>query len=399
MSNLIVLILGWYFCSITLSLYNKWMFDANKGLKIASPILVTSFHQCVLWFLSFLYVRYLRSGDNGRSQAKDGLLKLKFYLKYVVPTAIAAAGDIGFGNVSFKFISLTVYTIIKSASIAFVLLFGCLFRLERFHWKLAVIVLIMFIGVVMMVLTPSKDTEQVQDESTLLIGSTLVLISSCLSGLRWVYTQLTLRKQQTYESLGSLAAEQAVADLRTRPATDKKPHPIHTIYQMAPIMGAVLFITSLIIENPFPEILKSNLFSTGGEEASVNFKSVMRGLLLLLIPGIEVFFMTICEFGILQTAHVLTLSIAGIVKELLTIICGTFLLGERLRGVSNWAGMCIILLDVAYYNYFRYQQDRKTNSTIEKDGEDLVPYSITTDSVMQEYELDIISSKKSMYST
>lgn len=389
MYNLPVLILGWYFCSITLSLYNKWMFDPNKGLKIASPILVTSFHQYVLWFLSFLYVKYLRSDGSGRSVMRNSLANVKFYCKYVIPTAIAAAGDIGFGNVSFKYITLTVYTVIKSASIAFVLLFGCLFRLEKFHWKLAVIVLVMFAGVVMMVFTPSGEADEAQDESTLVLGSFLVLISSCLSGLRWVYTQLTLRKQHQYDSLA--LADSASPDLRARPTSDKKPHPIHTIYQLAPIMGFALLITSLIVEKPFPGILNSNLFS--GDDDEITIRSVMKGMLLLLIPGVEVFFMTICEFGILQTAHVLTLSIAGIVKELLTIVCGMLFLGERLEGIHNWAGMFIILLDVAYYNFFRFQQDRKNHSIMEKDEEELVPYSITTDSMMQEYELDVVASR------
>lgn len=369
------------------------MFDPNKGLQIAFPILITAFHQSVLWLISFLYVKYQKLEDNGQAVTQAKLPNWKFYLKYIVPTAIAAAGDIGFGNVSFKYISLTVYTIIKSASIAFVLLFGCMFKLEQFHWKLGVIVLVMFAGVVLMVLTPKKDNANLQDESTLILGSLLVLISSCLSGLRWVYTQLTLRKQPQPHHESIPHSDGAIPDLRKRSSTIKKPHPIHTICQLAPVMGIALLVTSLIIERPFPGILKSKLFTSGGDPEVYNFKSIIKGLILLIIPGIEVFFMTVCEFGILQTAHVLTLSIAGIVKELLTIVCGMILLGERLTGLNNWAGMCIILLDVFYYNYFRFQQDHKNNVVAEKDEEELVPYSITTDSMMQEYELDVIRSK------
>lgn len=124
-------------------------------------------------------------------------------------------------------------------------------------------------------------------------------------------------------------------------------------------MGVVLFVTGLIIERPFPAVLKSRLFTLPEDSTQRSALSVLKGIVLLLIPGIEVFFMTICEFGILQVAHVLTLSIAGIVKELLTIFVSMLLLGERLSGIRNWSGMIIILLDVAYYNYFRYQQDKK----------------------------------------
>lgn len=391
MRNLIVLILGWYLCSISLSLYNKWMFDPTKGLQIGSPILVTSFHQCVLWFLSVLYSKYGRLEDNSRAEVQAKPPSWKFYMKYIVPTAVAAAGDIGFGNVSFKYISLTVYTIIKSASIAFVLLFGCTFKLEQFHWKLGVIVLFMFIGVVMMVLTPDSGNSGVQNDSTLVLGCFLVLVSSCLSGLRWVYTQLTLKKQPQYESLPSY--DELVSELRSRPSAAKKAHPIHTIRQLAPVMGIVLLGTSLIIERPFPSILHSKLFRTGEELETYGFQSIAKGLFLLIIPGIGVFFMTLCEFGILQTAHVLTLSIAGIVKELLTIVCGMILLGERLTGLNNWAGMCIILLDVAYYNYFRFQQSSQDIRLAEKAENDLGVESVTSDPLRQEFELDVIRSR------
>lgn len=389
--SLIFLMLGWYFCSITLSLYNKWMFDPNKGLQISCPILVTSSHQFILWLISFSYLKYygIKEDHDQQSLHKYQSGNWNFYLKYLVPTAVATAGDIGFGNVSFKFVPLTVYTVIKSASIAFVLLFGCMFKLEKFHWKLVMIVFIMFSGVVMMVFVPQKDVEKEQDESRLIFGSSLVLISSCLSGLRWVYTQLILKSipQRAVSS-------SSTSDLEPMSEADaKKPHPVNTIYQLAPIMGFVLFFTALIVEKPFPGILESKLFRMNQETNEHTFESIFRGLVLLLIPGIEVFFMTICEFGILQTAHVLTLSIAGIVKELLTILCGLLLLGERLSGLHNWLGMTIILLDVAYYNYFRLQQNRELTSVAEKDDEEFIPYSITADSMMQEYELDVIVSK------
>lgn len=350
------------------------MFDPHKGLKIIYPITVTSFHQFILWFLSFVYLRYRnwqkeRNGSNLPIH-QTNQTDWKFYLCYMVPTAIAGAGDIGFGNVSFKFVTLTIYTIIKSASIAFVLLFGCLFKLEKFHWKLALIVLIMFFGVVMMVYEPQSNGDKVQaDRILVLFGSLLVLMSSCLSGLRWVFTQLILRKSPKEKEVqqDEETSEQSLV-LSTKPKN--KPHPVQTIHQLSPIMGMTLLLTALIIERPFPSFLKSKLFAEGDENHTQHtFESITKGIILLMFPGFEVFFMTFCEFGILQTAHVLTLSVAGIIKELLTVLCGLVFLNERLSGFHNWAGMTIVLLDVAYYNYFRYTQDEKS-SEVEKDLED-----------------------------
>lgn len=364
-----LLILGWYFCSITLSLYNKWMFDPYRGLRVPCPILITSFHQLLLWLLSWLYLKYTKpppsdhernsAGNDERvtgvasAETNSEIHTRSFYWKYIVPTAVASAGDIGFGNVSFKFIPLTIYTIVKSSSIAFVLLFSCLLRLEKFHWKLMAIVAIMFTGVVMMVYQPER-ADQSKDgfsDSDLVFGFFLVLASACLSGLRWVYTQLILHANAGVTN-GTRA--RLPTDDHTAVRAAPKKNPIHTIHQLAPIMGVVLFTTSLIIENPFPQIFHTNLFRL---DDKVTGPSLLKGTLLLLFPGIQVFLMTICEFGILQTAQVLTLSIAGIVKELLTILVSMIVLGERLSGFYNWIGMCIVLLDVCYYNYYRYMQE------------------------------------------
>lgn len=104
----------------------------------------------------------------------------------------------------------------------------------------------------------------------------------------------------------------------------------------------------------------------------------------------------------------LTVSIVGIVKELLTVIFGIIILSERLSGFYNWLGMLIIMADVCYYNYFRYKQDllQKYHSVSTQDNRNelkgfqdfeqlgskkIAPYSISVDLTNQEYELDMIA--------
>lgn len=108
----------------------------------------------------------------------------------------------------------------------------------------------------------------------------------------------------------------------------------------------------------------------------------------------------------------LTVSIAGIVKEVLTVIFGMIVLSERLSGFYNWLGMLIIMADVCYYNYFRYKQDssQKYQSVSTQDAskelmgfqtygqlgsKKSASYSIIVDSTNQEYELDIIAQNAS----
>ena len=420
---------GWYFCSITLSIYNRWMFDPKDGLGIGYPVLVTSFHQTILWLLSGIYIK-VRHTPVRNVMRRDNKVNWSFFLKFLVPTAIASAGDVGLSNVSFKYVPLTVYTIIKSSSIAFVLLFGCIFKLERFHWKLAIVVTIMFGGVALMVFKPNDPKSTGNDQALVIFGSFLVLASSCLSGLRWVYTQLVLRNnpvqttvvaiEESNDTLFAVNEDNADDEPIVNPANNKmletprggKPHPIHTIYQLAPIMAMTLLLTSLLVERPFPGIFHSSLFKfnvgNGSGNTETSILSIAKGFVLMILPGFAVFLLTICEFSILEQTPVLTVSIAGIVKEVLTIMFGMIILSERLSGVYNWLGMLIIMMDVCYYNYFRYKQDSiqkyRLASTEDSDKEleglqnfehlgskKSAPYSINVDLTNQEYELDMIA--------
>ena len=72
------------------------------------------------------------------------------YIRQIFPCSIASAGDIGLSNVSISLITLSLYTMLKTSSLMFVLLFGLLFKLEKFNWRLIFIVAIMTISVIMM---------------------------------------------------------------------------------------------------------------------------------------------------------------------------------------------------------------------------------------------------------
>ncbi|GMF03186.1 unnamed protein product [Ambrosiozyma monospora] len=76
--------------------------------------------------------------------------------------------------------------------------------------------------------------------------------------------------------------------------------------------------------------------------------------LMLLFPGCLAFFMTLSQFVILQYAPLLTLSIAGIVREIITIFLGWLVFGDKLNFV-NMIGLVITLLDIVWYNLYRLE--------------------------------------------
>lgn len=338
----IVYILGWYFFSLSISIYNKWMF--GSGLDFKFPIIITSFHQLCLCILSCV-VLYLKpnlrplhttnvstpTSTNGISGQTIGkflqslLMDFPIYIRQIFPCSIASAGDIGLSNVSISLITLSLYTMLKTSSLMFVLLFGLLFKLEKFNWRLIFIVAIMTISVIMMTDKPELGSSSSSSSSS--VGIFMVLMASMLSGLRWSFTQILLKKN---------------------PYT---PNSISTIFYISPGMCIILFSLGLIFEG-WTNFINSEIWIT---------KGLFTTIILLIMPGVLAFMMTLCEFKLLTVAQVITLSVAGIFKELLTIILSPIIFGDKLS-LINILGLILTFMDILWYNYYRYYENEDHNN-------------------------------------
>ncbi|CRK27322.1 hypothetical protein BN1723_003492, partial [Verticillium longisporum] len=226
------LILLWYIFSLSISLYNKWMFDKDR-LNFAFPLFTTSCHMLVQFALSGLVLYFIPSlrphnaqhnSDAGRSRHETEpdrpLMSKLFYLTRIGPCGAATGLDIGLGNTSLKFITLTFYTMCKSSSLAFVLIFAFIFRLEKPTWRLVAIIATMTAGVVLMV---SGEVE------FKLGGFVLVISAAFFSGFRWALTQILLLRN---------------------PATS---NPFSSIFFLAPVMFVVLMAIAIPVEG-FPAL-------------------------------------------------------------------------------------------------------------------------------------------------
>ncbi|KAM3123428.1 hypothetical protein ACQ2H7_003362 [Candidozyma auris] len=288
---------------MSISVYNKWMF--GSGLDFKFPLFVTAFHQLCLFCLSasVLYFRpLLRPTVNGSLSGFWSSLAIapERYARQILPCGITSAGDIGLSNLSFSYISLSLYTMLKTSSLIFVLIFGLIFRLERFNWRLIVIVVVMTGSVMMMTQKPDlDDNNEAADDDHNPIGIVLVMAASAISGLPMI---------------------------------------------------VILLVTAIFVER-WSAFVSSPIWAIHG---------VLGVLGLMLVPGFLAFMMTLCEFKLLSVAQVLTLSIAGIFKELLTIMLGSLLFGDRLS-LINCVGLVITFLDILWYNYYRYQETGAAN--------------------------------------
>lgn len=101
--------------------YNKWMFSGDR-LNFPFPLFTTSLHMLVQFCLSSIVLFFVPSlrprnghvSDGGQSRHEAGpkapLMTKMFYLTRIGPCGAATGLDIGLGNTSLKFITLTFYS-------------------------------------------------------------------------------------------------------------------------------------------------------------------------------------------------------------------------------------------------------------------------------------------------
>lgn len=159
--------------------------------------------------------------------------------------------------------------------------------------------LILIIGVIVIgvVLTVAGETQFD------LTGFILVLSASVMSGLRWSLTQMLLQKDQ----LGM-------------------DNPVATLYYISPIMFMLMSILSLLIEDPFVQFESSEFFN--------DFNSGVMTLLMAGGGGFLAFAMTVAEFKLIKNTGTVTLSVAGISKEIVVISLSMMIFGDRLTFVN-----------------------------------------------------------------
>ncbi|EHL02673.1 putative Uncharacterized transporter C22E12.01 [Glarea lozoyensis 74030] len=111
-----------------------------------------------------------------------------------------------------------------------------------------------------------------------------------------------------------------------------------------------LFTTSIPVEG-FPALYE-------GFQILVEAKGKVLGPLLLLFPGVIAFCMTASEFALLQRTSVVTLSIAGIFKEVVTISAAGIVFGDTLTPI-NISGLFVTIGAIAAYNYIKITKMRE----------------------------------------
>ncbi|XP_053309370.1 solute carrier family 35 member C2 isoform X2 [Spea bombifrons] len=306
------LVAFYYSFSIGITFYNKWLLK-----RFHLPLFMTLVHLLMIFLLSALS-RELMACYSGRARVT---LTWSDYLKKVAPTALATALDIGLSNWSFLYITVSLYTMTKSSAVLFILFFSLLFKLEEPRPGLILVVLLISGGLFMFTFKSTQfDTR----------GFLLVLAASCLGGVRWTLTQIIMQK----------------AELGLQ-------NPIDTMYHLQPVMFLSLFPLFVGIEG----------LHVSTSEQLFRYHDVNRLLVLLsalCAGGLLAFGLGYSEFLLVSRTSSLTLSIAGIFKELCILLLATQLLGDEMS-LLNWLGFAVCVLGIGLHIALKTSHARVDN--------------------------------------
>ncbi|CAN1851021.1 Probable sugar phosphate/phosphate translocator At1g06470, partial [Linum perenne] len=343
-------ILVWYTFSTVLTLYNKTLLGDHLG-KFPAPLLMNAFHfgmqACLSTFITWYWSHRFET---------TVAMSWRDYFVRVVPTAMGTAMDVNLSNASLVFISVTFATMVKSfsqytgskldshcrllvidsnycsclqcksAAPIFLILFAFAFRLETPSIKLLGIMMVISIGIL---LTVARETEFE------FWGFVFVMLAAVMSGFRWCMTQMLLQKE-----------------------TYGLKNPLTLMSYVAPVMTLVTVLSSLVLD-PWHEFRSTSYFNSNWH--------TLRSCLLMLFGGTLAFFMVLTEYILISVTSAVTVTIAGVVKEAVTIVVAVFYFHDKFTWLKA-VGLLIIMIGVGLFNWYKYEKLQK-REPIEDDSD------------------------------
>lgn len=295
---------AWYAVSISFTMYNKWLMGQFLG-GFKFPIISTTIHM----FVKLLFSRIWFYGYAGRDNVTD--VSFRYLYVAVILIGVCTAGDVAMSNASFLFISLTLYTVLKTLVLVSTFAWGIALGLESFDCKTFFAVLMISGGVSVSVFSADKFS---------LIGVLLCIGASCLGGLRWALLQLLMKEDS-----------QSSSDVFV------------TLYRFSPYSAMSILPLALFMEGPKLEKTK---FGS-------NPIMLSEGLCLATAGGLISFILIIVEVKLVRVTSSLTMGVLGQVKEVTQIALSMVMFKDHLS-TRGAVGIFVSLCAAQLYRYVNY---------------------------------------------
>lgn len=295
------LVLCWYSTSVTLVLFNKWVLSNWLGTGLKFPIFYTMTHMFFKGVFSLAYLTCV--------QCKSLPQKSWRVVKQASFIGIFVGLDVAASNLSFQYISVTFYVMVKASGLIWILVFGAAAGMEQCSAHIVGICVVIASGMFLSMYGEADFN---------LTGFWLVTASEICSATRWVGTQSIMREGE----VDSVTA----------------------VLYMSP--GSTLSLLPLVLARERGELrmllVDDELSSTRPGEY----------IMLVLVPSFLAFLLLIIEVRLVKETSSLTLSVFGNLKSMVTILFAIVVFQENASPLQ-WCGLVIGMFGIMGYSYVK----------------------------------------------
>lgn len=126
-------------------------------------------------------------------------------------------------------------------------------------------------------------------------------------------------------------------------------NPITLMSYVSPVMAVGTAILSLLMD-PWHEFVATVYFD--------NAWHILQSCFLMLIGGALAFFMVLTEYILVSATSAVTVTIAGVVKEAVTILVAVFYFHDSFTLLKGM-GLLTIMVGVGLFNWYKYKRLKK----------------------------------------
>jgi solute carrier family 35, member C2 len=344
--TLLGLCLAWWGCSSTFVLFNRFVLSGNPRFRF--PIILTWSHMAMKGLVSLTIVAIaaqkrseLLPADRTRTLSCGtravALVRAVFALQQptpsawwciLVPLAVCTGLDVCFSNLSLQFAGVAIYTLTKSSSVIFTLVLSWMMRLQRISWKTAAAVVAIGAGILLANISPDPLHSSGDAVTGAWLGAAFALLASVCGAMRWVLTEWWFGRPGVENDAVALIA------------------------LLSPV-SVIALLPGVFWE--LPGAIAADIFHSATDIALVLAATLGGGVLATLMVAVELQFVSL--------SSAMTLTVAGVVKDLLQIALATAMFGERLSAL-NAAGVVLTLGGSAAYGVLRARGAASSSSEL-----------------------------------
>uniref|UniRef100_A0A0E0FT54 Sugar phosphate transporter domain-containing protein n=1 Tax=Oryza nivara TaxID=4536 RepID=A0A0E0FT54_ORYNI len=126
-------------------------------------------------------------------------------------------------------------------------------------------------------------------------------------------------------------------------------NPFTLMSYVTPVMAITTAILSIAMD-PWHDVRASHFFD--------NSTHIIRSSLLMLLGGALAFFMVLTEYVLVSVTSAVTVTVAGIVKEAVTILVAVLFFNDTFTWLKG-LGLGIIIFGVSLFNLYKYHRFKK----------------------------------------